>query len=274
MVLLGVAREPRVYPDLSRASNALARALASFAARAVQERGRFAWVISGGRTPTELFTLLRGPFRRRLPWKETEVFFADERCVPPDRPESNFGMAWTSFLSKTPIPRYRVHRMLGEFRPPSEAARRYGRQIGPLPRRGTDPLPRFDLVLLGIGPDGHTASLFPGQPAVREERRAVVAVRRSGQPPFVPRLTLTPPALSSAREIWFLVAGEDKARVVARIFRGGPHGDPQFPASCVEPYGRQLWFMDRLAAAELPAVRSRRGPGHRDRGRRRARASP
>ncbi len=246
-----MTREPRVHPDLSSASRALAGELARVSAEAVHERDRFTWVISGGRTPRELFGLLRGPFRRRIPWKKTELFFADERCVPPEDSESNFGLAWTTFLSSVPIERRRIYRMRGEMRPPAEGARRYARWIGTLPPMRSDAPPRFDVVLLGIGPDGHTASLFPGQSAVRERRRTVVAVPRSGQPPFVPRITLTPPALSCAREVWFLVAGGDKTTAVARIFRSGSEGDPRVPASCIGSCGRQLWFLDRPAAAGL-----------------------
>jgi 6-phosphogluconolactonase len=179
------------------------------------------------------------------------VFFADERCVPPRHPDSNFGAAWKELLSRVPIPRSHVHRLRGELKPPSEAAARYARRVGPIGSDRGKEAPRFDLVLLGIGPDGHTASLFPRSPAVLERHRPVVVVPRPGLPPFVSRLSLTPPALASAREVCFLVAGSDKAKAVAGIFRAGPQGNPRYPASCVKPVGTSLWYLDRAAAAGL-----------------------
>ncbi|MGI0071977.1 MAG: 6-phosphogluconolactonase [Thermoplasmata archaeon] len=246
------------FPDLARASAALARRLCGEARKAVRSRGRFRWVISGGKTPLGLYRTLGGVYRDRFPWAETELFFADERCVPPTDPDSNFGAAWATFLSRVPIPRARLHRMRGELRPPPEAAARYARSLGPAVRLADPGTPRFDVVLLGIGPDGHTASLFPGQPAVRERRRSVVAVRRGGLPPYVPRLTMTPLALSSAREAWFLVAGSDKAEAIAGIFRPGRERDPKFPAGVVRPAGPSRWFLDRAAASGLPAASGRR----------------
>lgn len=256
-MVLRVERRTHVFPDLTAASNALARQLMARATEAVRVRGRFSMVISGGRTPVGLYERLGGAGGRRFPWKATELFFADERCVPPDHPDSNFGAAWRTFLSGVPIPRAQIHRMRGELGPASLAARRYARWVGQLPGRGRSTTPRFDVVLLGIGPDGHTASLFPGSPAIRELRRAVVAVARSGLPPFVGRLTLTPPALSSAREVDFLVAGDDKAAAIAGIFRSGATGDPRFPASLVRPPGPTHWFLDRKAAQGLPSSSGR-----------------
>ncbi len=245
-------RRVEVHPDLEGATAALAAHLAARARASVRERGRFSIVLSGGRTPLGLFRRLARHRGGGWPWRATEVFFADERCVPPHGPESNFGAAWAELLAHVPVPRHQVHRLRGELRPPSLAATRYARRIGPLgPRRGPS-APRFDLVLLGIGPDGHTASVFPRSPAVREVRRSVVAVARPGLPPFVPRLTLTPPALSSAREVCFLVAGSDKVGAVAGIFRAGTRGDPRYPASCVRPPGLSVWYLDRAAAAGLP----------------------
>lgn len=244
-----------VYPDLTTASAALARRIVASAREAVRARGRFRWVISGGRTPLPLFRLLAGPAGRRLPWGSTEVFFADERCVPPRHPDSNFGAAWSALLGRVPIPRANVHRMRGEVRPISAAAARYARHVGSLPARPDPSSARFDLVLLGLGPDGHTASLFPGEPALREERRAVVPVRRSPVPPRIPRLTLTVPALSSARQIRFLVDGADKADAVRDTLRAVPGGDGRFPASLLSPVVPTEWFLDRAAARLLGGPR-------------------
>jgi len=253
-VELGLARKVRVYPSLASETAALARHIAERARASVRARRSFSIVLAGGRTPQGLYRLLARRYRTSLPWSATEVFFGDERCVPAKDPESNYALAAEALLSHVAVPSRRVHRLRGELRPPSHAAARYSRLIGPLPSSSDPAEARFDLVLLGIGPDGHTASLFPGAAALRERRRTVVSVRRSGQPPYVPRLTLTLPALASAREVCFLVAGPDKAAAVASVFRSPPGGDPRFPASLVRASGPTIWFLDRAAARDLPAV--------------------
>jgi 6-phosphogluconolactonase len=260
-LVLRLDRTVDVFPDLEAASEAIASEIVRRATESVGDHGRFRWVISGGRTPLPLFTLLAGRRGRALPWRRTEVFFADERCVPPRHPDSNFGAAWTAFLSKVPVARRRVHRMRGELRPPSRAASDYARRIGPLAVPGAPDPARFDLVLLGIGPDGHVASIFPNAPAVRERRRAVVAVRRAGQPPFVPRLTMTLRALSSSREVLFLVSGSDKATALRGTFEASATGGAKWPASRVRSIGSVRWFVDRSAASKLPgSVRVERHP--------------
>jgi 6-phosphogluconolactonase len=248
----GLAPSVRVARDLRTGSASLARLLRERADRAVRERGRFAWVLAGGKTPQALYEHLAGEARPRFPWASTDVFFGDERCVGPSAPESNFGAAWTAMLSHVPVNRSRVHRMRGELRPVAEAARRYDRRVGVggASRRGA---PRFDVVLLGLGPDGHTAFLFPGSGAVRESRRSVVAVPKAGQSPYVPRITLTVPALASSREVWFLVAGAEKAEAVAKVFAALPRGDPRLPASLVRSAGTVTWFLDEACAAALPS---------------------
>jgi len=251
-VVRGLDRRVRIYPNLATETAALARHVAERARESVRARGVFSIVLSGGQTPQGLYRLLARRYRERFPWHATEVFFGDERCVSPRNPESNYAMARKALLSHVPVDPRRVHRLPGEVRPPSVAAARYARLIGPLPARSDAARARFDLVLLGLGPDGHTASLFPGTPALREQRRTVVAVRRSGQSPYVPRLTLTPRALNSSREVCFLVAGKEKAAPVAAVFHAPPEGDRQFPASLVRAMGATFWFLDRGAAQDLP----------------------
>jgi len=250
-------REIRVFPDPTREAEAVARHLAAQARAAVQARGRFSWVLAGGRTPEALYRLLARRWRSRFPWEETEIFFGDERCVGPRDPESNYAMARQALLAHVPIPRRQVHRLRGELRPASKAAEGYARLIGPTPPAGAPP--RFDTVLLGLGPDGHTASLFPGAPALRERTRMVVAVPRAGHPPWVPRLSLTLPALASSREVLFLVEGSEKAATVARVLRAGPRGNSKLPARMVRSAGPVLWFLDRAAASRMP--RAAIGPG-------------
>jgi 6-phosphogluconolactonase len=251
-VELGLAREVRVYPSVASETVAAARHIAERARESVRARGSFSFVLAGGRTPQGLYRLLARRYRTTFPWSATEVFFGDERCVPPNDPESNYALAAEAVLSHVPIPPRHVHRLRGELRPPSDAAAEYARRIGRLPPPADPARVRFDLVLLGVGPDGHTASLFPGDRALRERRRTVVAVRRSGQPPYVPRLTLTFPALASSREVCFLVSGPEKAAAVASIFRSFPEGDARVPASLVRTAGTAVWFLDRAAASDLP----------------------
>lgn len=236
----------RVFPSLDRASRALAAAILSSAREAIVRRGRFHLVLSGGSTPRGLYE--RWGQGSPFPWRETEVYFGDERAVSPRSPESNYAMARKAFLSRVPIPRRQVHRLRGELSPGSRAAREYEELL----RQGAGPGARFDLVLLGIGRDGHTASLFPDAPALAVRDRWVVPVRRAGQPPFVPRLTLTLPALASSRAVSFLVAGPDKAPAIRGIFASLPRGTPRFPASLVRSEGPVTWFLDREAAEGLP----------------------
>lgn len=247
----GVGRDVRVYPNRASETRAAARHILECARQSVQTRGAFSWVLSGGSTPRGLYRFIARRYRDRFPWQATQVYFGDERCVPPRHPESNYAMARNALLAHVPIPRRQIHRLRGELRPPSEAARRYARLIGPLLTPSDAAPARFDLVLLGVGPDGHTASLFPQDPALRERRRLVVAVRRAGQPPYLPRLTLTLPALASSREVCFLVSGEAKAAAVAAIFRSSPEGNPRLPASLVHPVGATVWFLDRAAGHAL-----------------------
>ncbi len=235
------AREVRVVDGPA----ALARAAAEeWRVRALATAsGRFAVALAGGSTPRALYALLadpRAPYREALPWARTHVFFGDERTVPPDHPESNYGTAREALLARVPIPPENVHRIRGE-EDPVAAARSYEDDLRAFFGRP----PRFDLVLLGLGADGHTASLFPGSPAL-EEPRLVAA-------PFVPalgarRITLTLPALDAASRVVFLVSGATKAPAVALILSGGP-GSEALPAARVRPLdGTVLWLVDRAAA--------------------------
>jgi 6-phosphogluconolactonase len=251
-VELGVGRDVRVYPDLATETLAAARQIVARARQAVRARGVFSWVLAGGGTPRGLYRLLARRYRRSFPWSATEVYFGDERCVPPRHRDSNYAMARDTLLAHVPISRRRVHRLRGEIRPLSSAAGRYARLIGRVPPPADPAHARFDLVLLGVGGDGHTASLFPEARSLREHRRTVVSVRRSPEPPYVPRLTLTLPALNSSREVCFLVSGPEKAAAVAAIFRSGPDGTAHLPASLVRPAGDTIWFLDRAAAHDLP----------------------
>ncbi len=223
----------RVLPTPAAVAEAAAERVVAAAARASR---RFAIALSGGSTPAALYRLL---VAKPIDWARVHVFFGDERCVPPDDPASNYRMAREALLDHVPIPPANVHRMRGED-PPAAAAEAYEREV-----RAT--VERFDLVLLGMGDNGHTASLFPGLTAVRETERWVVAeyVGEVG----MWRVTLTPPAINAAAEVLFLVAGAGKVAMLPRVLEG-PRDPDLLPAQAVRRE-RVTWLVDAAAAASL-----------------------
>ena len=199
--------------------------------------------LAGGSTPKMLYGLLASdPFRDRFPWSKVSWYWGDERFVPPDHPESNYRMAREAMLARVPVPPESVHPIPTDGNP-EDAARSYERTLQAAYGAGTlDPArPVFDIMLLGIGTDGHTASLLPGDPALDERRRWVVPVAR-GRPEV--RITLTLPAIESSRHVAFLAEGKSKAPILAAVRAGGS----QLPAAQVRPVGELLWFVDRAAA--------------------------
>lgn len=238
------AREVRIVDGLAALARAAAEEWRVRSSAAVSASGRFAVLLAGGSTPRPLYALLAdpaAPYRAALPWARTHVFFGDERTVPPDHPESNYRMARDALLAHVALRPEDVHRIRGEEEPEG-AAREYEAEL----RAFLGPVPRFDLVLLGLGAEGHTASLFPGSPALDDPARLVAA-------PFVPalgahRITLTLRALDAASRVVFLVAGASKAPALARILSGEP-GAAELPAARVRPTdGSVLWLVERGAA--------------------------
>jgi 6-phosphogluconolactonase len=222
-------------------AEAAAESFAEEAAKSVRERGRFAVALAGGSTPKALYELLATEYRSALDWDKVHVFFGDERTVPPDHEDSNYRMAYDTLLSRVPVGS--VHRMRGEL-DPAEAAMLYEEEL----KRFFDGPPRFDLILLGIGEDGHTASLFPGTPALDVTDRWVVEnpVEKLG----TVRITLTVPAINAAKRVIFLVAGAGKAEALKEILEGDadPH---KYPAKLIRPEGGAEWMVDRAAAQLL-----------------------
>lgn len=210
---------------------------------AEQIEGRFAIALSGGSTPKHLYEILsQHPHRDRFPWLRTHLFWGDERFVPPDHPDSNYRMVREALIARVPIPPENVHPVPIEGSP-EDAARAYEATLKSFYGMAElDPSrPLFDVVLLGIGADGHTASLFPGDAALDERQawvKAVIGVKKE------PRITLTYPALASSRTLAFLVAGEEKRAIAARV----RSGDTELPAARVSTKGQLRWFMDRAAA--------------------------
>jgi len=219
------------------------------AAEAVSTRGRFAATLSGGKTPVALYALLaKAPFVSQIPWARVHLFWGDERCVPPDHGDSNYRMAREHLLDHVPIPPANVHRMPGEM-DPVEAAARYEGELRHFFAPHGEGLPVFDFILLGLGEDGHTASLFPGTRAIRESARWVVGHHVDAQKGW--RITLTPPVINAARAVVFIAAGAGKAVVLKEILEG-PLRPDTLPAQIVRPAGGTLlWMLDREAAAQL-----------------------
>lgn len=206
---------------------------------AVGARGTASLVLAGGSTPRGSYGLLA---RAPLPWRQIHLYFGDERCVPPGHEESNYRMARETLIDPAGVPAESVHRIEAE-RDPEEAAAAYARDI--VARLG--PRPAFDVVLLGMGADGHTASLFPGSSVLDERSRLVAAARVAKLP--TPRVTLTLPAFEGARAVLFLVTGADKAPALARALAG--RADPGTPASCIRSGGEVVWLVDAAAASAL-----------------------
>jgi 6-phosphogluconolactonase len=239
-----------ILPDAETLALRAADLFAMAAQEAAAARGRFAAALSGGETPRALYRLLaRQQYAQKVPWRRVRLYWGDERCVPPDDPASNYGMAREAFIRHVPLGPDQVHRLHGED-DPEAAARFYDEELRRLAAAAKPPadLPVFDLVLLGLGRDGHTASLFPHSPALEEEDRLCVA---TAAPDGSPRLTVTRPVINAARRVLFLVSGEDKAGMVAEVF-GGFRVPDAVPAQAVRPdRGTLTWLLDRAAAQEL-----------------------
>ncbi|MDD5558542.1 6-phosphogluconolactonase [Candidatus Methylomirabilis sp.] len=240
-----------VVADQAAIAQEAAKRVVAIAQEAVARCGRFTVALAGGSTPKRLYSLLADePYRTRLPWRETHLFWGDERAVPPEHPESNFGMAKESLLSRVPIPANQVHRMQAERADLDEAAGEYQAEIAKtFAAQPSDKPPAFDLILLGLGPDGHTASLFPYTRALREISRWVA-------PNYIPtlkanRLTFTTSILNRATTILFLVSGIEKAAALQVVLEGPPAPE-RLPAQLIRPIaGRLVWLVDQAAASRL-----------------------
>jgi 6-phosphogluconolactonase len=232
-----------VLETLAAVSEAAAREWVDAAAGAVAERSRFVVALAGGETPRPLYGRLASEYRDAVAWDRTDVCFGDERCVPPHNPASNFRMAWSILLARVPIVEEHVHRIPGELGPDA-AARDYDARLRRLfvDDRTT---PTFDVAIMGVGGDGHTASLFPGDAALEERKRWAAPVLAPPDVKVRERVTLTVPVLNRARLVLFLCAGAEKRDVVSRILSGAA---PELPAAQVHGVERTLWLLDRAAA--------------------------
>lgn len=235
-----------VTSDAKALASEAAQRFSDLAREAVEHRGRFSVVLSGGSTPGSLFRLLAAqPYRDQIPWQDVYLFWGDERCVPPSDPGSNYRLAEEALIRNVPLPAGNLFRVRGELSPDA-AARNYDKVLQDF---FCGPRPRFDLVLLGLGIDGHTASLFPGSSALWEAEQLAVPVEAHYQDRPAWRVTLTLPAINTARHVLFLVQGEDKAEIVQAVLE-----DPEasLPAQQIRPGAGQLvWLLDAPAASLL-----------------------
>ncbi|HUL23521.1 MAG TPA: 6-phosphogluconolactonase [Thermodesulfobacteriota bacterium] len=237
-----------VLPDSETLSLRAASIFVSASKNSIATKKRFAVAISGGSTPRRLYVLLGSDaYRHQVDWQHVHLFWVDERCVPKEDEASNFRMAYDPLLSKVALPDKNIHRIKGE-EAPDKAARDYEEEM----RRffGESERPRFDLILLGMGEDGHTASLFPGSKSLEETVRLAIPVYLEG--PKKNRITLTLPVLNNADQILFLVSGPSKAAVLSEILGDGEK-KKRFPAGMIRPArGNPTWLIDREAAGKLP----------------------
>lgn len=239
--------EVRVFPSDEELFRASAEKFCEIGEQSIREHGRYTVALSGGSTPKGLHHELATTFAKELPWEKVFFFWGDERHVPPDFPESNFRMAKETLLSKLPIPADHIFRMRGELPDANQAAAMYEQWLREFFHPAPGQIPRIDFILLGIGPDGHTASLFPGTKALEEKQHLVVGNYVAVHSTW--RITCTYPVLNNAANVMFLVDGASKADIVRTALK-----DPSanLPCQGVKPAnGNLMWYLDSAAGAKL-----------------------
>jgi 6-phosphogluconolactonase len=246
---------PTLSPDVSvvvaRDAYAFsAQTIVDLAHQAVNARGKFTIALSGGSTPKKLYELLSSPaWQAKMPWAQTEFFWGDERYLPSTDPSSNFHMTQQAMLSRVSIPAERIHRVLTE-KEAQECAVSYEQEVQRIVTAGSDGIPEFDLVLLGLGTNGHTASLFPYQPALHEKKKLVIAEYIDEVK--MTRVTFSAGLINAARQIVFVSLGDDKATVVREVVTG-PFDPERLPAQLIRPaHGKVTWILDAGSATKLP----------------------
>ncbi len=236
------------YPDIETISREAAHYTMRVAREAIAKRGKFTFALSGGTTPGKMYSLLTSePYRSQIDWSAVHLFWSDERCVPPTDPQSNYYLAEQMLLSKLNLRPDQIHRMPADRPDRERAAADYEAEIRKV--LGGD-LPAFDLLQLGIGPEAHTASLFPHQPSLREQKRLVMPVSVPKPPPD--RLTFTPPLLRAARHILFLATGADKAEALYEVLEGADNPE-EYPTQGIvrQAKGEVVWMVDAAIAQQL-----------------------
>jgi len=246
-----VPPDVRILTNIDAIAKRAAQDFVQSATQAVSEKGSFTVALAGGSTPKALYSLLAGDaaLRSQVPWDKMYVYFGDERSVGPDHADSNFRMATETMLSKVPIKPEQVFRIKGEYKDTEKAAQEYEQVLRTSFKIAEGQFPRFDLVFLGIGNEGHTASLFPGTKALDETKR--LAVRNWVGKLYTNRVTLTAPAINNAARVIFMITGADKALALKGILEG-PYEPEQLPAQLIQPpNGKLLWLVDTVAGGML-----------------------
>ena len=247
---LGTRMKPeiRIFKNLEELSRCAAKIFIEQAAEAIQEGGLFLVALNGGSTPTRMFQLLGSEFREKIDWNKTHIFWGDERIVPTDNPESSYGRARDLFLRHVPIPEMNVHHVNTEL-DPALAAKGYSLTLNQFAEPPLDTI-RFDLIYLGMGEDGHTASLFPNSPVEVDEFVIPVAADYQGRP--AQRVSLTPLVINNARMVIFMATGEKKAVTLAEVL-SGRYNPERYPAQRIDlKDGKIIWLVDEDAASRLP----------------------
>jgi 6-phosphogluconolactonase len=238
----------RIFQNMDLLSHHAANIFAEQATRSITARDRFLVALNGGGTPTRLFQLLATEYRDKVDWSKTHIFWGDERCVPPDDPGSSYGQARSLLLSHVPIPDSNIHRIKGDLEP-AEASKEYALTLSHFASPPLD-VPRFDLVYLGMGEDGHTASLFPGSPVDVTDSTLPVTAHYQDRP--ANRVTLTQRVFNQAQMIVFMATGEKKAVTLAEVL-SDRYNPELYPAQRIDPkHGKLIWLVDEDAASKLP----------------------
>ncbi len=245
--------EIKIYSNADELARAAAEWFVALATEAIAARGRFTVALSGGSTPRAMHLGLSSEaLKAQVDWRRVHIFWGDERCVPPDHEHSNYRMAKETLLERAPIPAGNIHRIRGEA-DPEQAASEYEQDLRVAYFGNASHVPpRFDLIYLGMGDDGHTASIFPGTSAVREPTRwAVAQAHDFPPPPLVARIRLTPPVINAAAHVAFLVAGAGKAERLQQVLKG-PHQPDKLPAQIIQPTsGKLVWMVEEAAAKNI-----------------------
>lgn len=234
------------FSDLEKTCSALAKRIVELSRESIEQKKTFSLVLSGGRTPRLLYNLLGTQYVEKILWDFVHLFWGDERWVPRNHHESNYAMAFETLISKVPIPKENVHPMPVNARTPAVGAEIYEKELKQYFRgiESAEILSAFDAVILGLGEDGHTASLFPGNPALFERDKWVVPVQAPASYPTKDRLTLTFPVINISKNVFFLVSGEKKYKIVQSILNREKTLPKKLPAEMIQPKGQLFWFLD------------------------------
>lgn len=240
-----------VYPNLDTLSLEAAHYTVRVAREAIAKRGLFSFALSGGSTPGKMYSLLASePFRSQIDWTAVHFFWSDERCVKPEDAQSNYHLAWETLLSKLELRPEQIHRMPADQPDRIQASADYAQEIRRILSPQSDAMPIFDLLQLGMGPEGHTASLFPHQASLSEQKQLVMPVSVPKPPPD--RLTFTPPLLQAGRTLLYLVTGADKADALHSVLEG-PDQPEEYPTQLIvrRTQGDVVWMLDSQVAAKI-----------------------